>query len=445
MEKNFDVIIKNGQVMTPGGLIGADIGVKNGKIVELGALSSSKAAKEIDAKNLHVLPGVIDSQVHFREPGLEHKENLETGTKSAILGGVTAIFEMPNTNPLTLTADLLQDKIKRAEGRAHCDFAFFMGGSAENYRDLSRLELLPGCAGVKIFMGSSTGSLLCADDETLLNILQNGFRRVSVHSEDEARLKERKQIAVDAAHPRAHPVWRDEETAMRATKRLIAAARKAKRRVNVLHITTAEEIEFLAANKDIATVEILPHHLTMTAPECYERLGTFAQMNPPVREKRHQDALWWAIQNGVADILGSDHAPHTREEKAKPYPESPSGMTGVQTLLPIMLNHVAAGRLSLERLCDLTSHSQQRVFNIAGKGRIAVGYDADFAIVDLKKQVTIANQMIASKAGWTPYDGMKVTGWPVMTVLRGRLAMKDGEVLGSPQGEKVRFTEALSL
>jgi dihydroorotase len=440
---NFDLILRGGKVVTPSGIIGADIGVTKGRIAEIGDLRGQKSAQEMDAKHFHILPGVIDSQVHFREPGLEHKEDLESGTRGAILGGVTSIFEMPNTNPLTLTKELLEDKLNRAKGRAWCDHAFFIGGSKENYQDLPKLEMLPGCAGVKIFMGSSTGSLLVEDDATLLKILQNGMRRVAVHSEDEARLRERKPIAEKAGHARAHHEWRDVETAMKSTTRLIRLASQAKRRVHVLHITSADEMEFLAQHKDIATVEVTPQHLTFAAPECYERLGSLAQMNPPIRGQEHQDALWHALQNGVVDVLGSDHAPHTREEKQKPYPQSPSGMTGVQTLLPVMLNHVAAGRLTLERLVDLTAHAQQRIFDIADKGRIAVGYDADFAIVDLKMQKTITHNMIASKSAWTPYDGLKVTGFPVMTILRGRVVMRDGQTIDQPQGQPVRFAEAL--
>jgi dihydroorotase len=385
---------------------------------------------------------VIDTQVHFREPGLTQKEDLETGSRSAVLGGVTGVFEMPNTNPLTTSAEALADKIARGHHRMHCDFAFYVGGTRENTRDLAELERLPGCCGVKVFMGSSTGSLLVEDDDGVRHILKGIRRRSAYHSEDEYRLNERKGIRIEN-DPRSHPVWRDETTALQCTQRLVALARETGRRIHVLHITTAQKMEFLAAHKDVASVEVTPHHLTMAAPECYERLGTLAQMNPPVRDASHRAALWRGLDLGVVDVLGSDHAPHTRDEKAKPYPASPSGMTGVQTLVPLMLDHVNAGKLSLARFVDLTSAGPNRLFGIANKGRIAVGYDADFTIVDLKRRETITNAKVGSRAGWTPYDGATVTGWPVGTIVRGERVMWEGEVVAPGRGEAMRFLEAL--
>jgi dihydroorotase len=389
-----------------------------------------------------VLPGVIDTQVHFREPGLTQKEDLETGSRSAVLGGVTAVFEMPNTNPLTTSAEALADKVARGHHRMHCDFAFYVGGTRENTRDLAELERLPGCCGIKVFMGSSTGSLLVEDDAGVRDVLKNIRRRAAFHSEDEYRLNERKGARIEG-DPRSHPVWRDEITALQCTQRLVALARETGKRIHVLHVTTAQEIAFLAAHKDVASVELTPHHLTMAAPECYERLGTLAQMNPPVRDATHRAALWRGLDQGVVDVLGSDHAPHTRDEKAKPYPASPSGMTGVQTLVPLMLDHVNAGRLTLARLVDLTSAGPNRLFGIANKGRIAVGYDADFTVVDLKRRETITNAKVGSRAGWTPYDGVTVTGWPVGTVVRGQRVMWDGEIVAPGRGEAMRFGEAL--
>jgi dihydroorotase len=441
MAESYDLIIRGGTTATAGGIAAADVAVRGGRIAAIGVIDGS-AAQEIAATGLHVLPGVIDTQVHFREPGLEHKEDLATGTAAAALGGVTAVFEMPNTKPSTLTAADLADKQRRAKGRSWCDIAFFVGAAAENVEQLSGLERLPGCAGVKMFMGSSTGNLLVADDETIRRVLANGRRRMAVHSEDEARLRERFALVKDGADPAMHPVWRDVETAVAATQRLMRMAREAGRRVHVLHVTTAEEIPILAANKDIATVETTPQHLTLAAPDCYERLGTFAQMNPPIREASHRAALWRAVEQGVVDCIGSDHAPHTREEKAKPYPQSPSGMPGVQTLLPLLLDHMNAGRLTLERLIDLTSTGPARIYGIAGKGRIAVGYDADLTLVDLKARRTISNSWIASRCGWTPFDGMAVTGWPVATIVRGQVVMRDGQLVGAPAGELVRFAEA---
>lgn len=440
----FDLVVKGGVCVTPNGAEETDIGVRQGRVAALGDLGGAKTAQSFDARGLHVLPGVIDTQVHFREPGAEYKEDLETGTRAAVLGGVTAVFEMPNTNPSTVHASDLADKLSRAEGRAWCDIAFYIGADAENADKLRRLERLPGCCGVKIFMGSSTGSLLVPDDETLSKILRSGSRRVAVHSEDESRLRKRRALAeTDDAHPRLHPVWRDEQTALGATTRLLRLAGEARRRIHVLHVSTGDEMELLRGHRDFATVEVTPQHLTLEAPDCYDRLGTFAQMNPPIRGAQHREALWRAVTDGTVDVLGSDHAPHTREEKEKPYPKSPSGMPGVQTLVPLMLDHVHAGRLTLARFVDLTSAGPARVFNIAGKGRIAAGYDADFTLVDLGARKEIRDDWIASRCGWTPFAGMKVTGWPMATIIRGRVVMRDGETQGKQAGRPIRFGETL--
>jgi len=435
----LDLLLTGATVLTPSGREQTTVGVRHGRVVGLGLPATTPAAEVLDLTGLHVLPGVIDSQVHFREPGLEHKEDLESGTRAAVTGGVTAIFEMPNTNPATDTPEALAEKLARAKSRAWCDHAFFLGATATNAERLGEWEGLPGCAGVKIFMGSSTGSLLVEDDAALRRVLAGGRRRVAVHSEDESRLRERKAIAEERADPAAHPDWRDAETAIRATRRLLALVAETGRRVHVLHITTAQEMELLAGARDRVTVEVTPQHLTLAAPECYEVLGSYAQMNPPIREAAHRAALWRAVREGVVDVIGSDHAPHTREEKTRPYPASPSGMPGVQTLVPVMLAHVAAGHLSLERFVDLTSAGPARIYNIAGKGRIARGYDADFTVVDLSAERTIENGWIASTCGWTPYHGMPVKGWPMMTVIRGRVVMRDGELQGPPAGVPVRF------
>jgi dihydroorotase len=443
MAQSYDLILKGGTVVNHDGEGVRDLGILGGRIAAIGDLASAGAGETIDCRGLHLLPGVIDTQVHFREPGMTHKEDLESGSRSAIMGGVTAVFEMPNTNPTTTSAAALADKVARAHHRMHCDFAFFVGGTRENTSDLPELERLPGCAGVKVFMGSSTGSLLVEDDAGVRDILKVIRRRASFHSEDEYRLNERKHLRVDG-DPRSHPVWRDAVAALTCTQRLIRLARETGKRVHVLHITSAEEMAFLRDHKDVASVEATPHHLTLEAPECYERLGAYAQMNPPVRDRRHRDAIWRGLEQGVVDVLGSDHAPHTSEEKAKPYPQTPSGMTGVQTLVPIMLDHVNAGRLSLLRLVDLTSAGPARLFGIARKGRIAGGYDADLTVVDLKRRTTITNSWIASRAGWTPYDGLSVTGWPVGTFLRGSRVMWEGELTTPSRGEAVKFLETLT-
>jgi len=437
----FDLIFRNGTVVNQDGVGLRDIGVRAGRIAAIGTVDASAGGEVVDCTGLTILPGVVDTQVHFREPGAEHKEDLESGSRSAVMGGVTAVFEMPNTNPLTITAEALADKVRRAAGSMHCDFAFFVGGTHQNAPHVAELERLPGAAGIKIFMGSSTGDLLVADDEGLRGILRNTRRRVSVHAEDEPRLRERANLRVEG-DPSSHPVWRDETVALRATERLTRIARETGARVHLLHVSTAEEIDFIRHHKEYVSVEVTPQHLTLDAAD-YARLGTRLQMNPPVRAARHRDRLWTAVADGVADILGSDHAPHTLAEKAKPYPGSPSGMPGVQTLVPVMLDHVAAGRLSIERFADMTSAGPARLFQIAGKGRIAVGYDADLTVVDLKRRQTITDAWIGSRAAWTPFAGKSVTGWPVGTVVRGRRVMWEGDVVTPSMGAPVRFLEAL--
>ena len=440
MAEHYDVLIKGGTVVNHDGIGQRDIGIVAGRIAAIGRLDAAAAAELVDASDLHVLPGVIDTQVHFREPGLEQKEDLETGSRAAVVGGVTAVFEMPNTKPLTTSPDTLSDKIERARHRMFCDFAFYIGGTRENVDDIPTLENLQGSAGIKVFMGASTGDLLVEDEPSLDRIIARIRRRAAFHSEDEARLRERAGLRRhgDAS---SHPVWRDEVAAMIATDRLVRLAETHRKRIHVLHVSTAEEIEFLSRHKEWASVEVTPHHLTLVAPDCYERLGTFAQMNPPVRDERHRQAIWAGIASGVVDVLGSDHAPHTREEKEHPYPESHSGMTGVQTLVPIMLDHVNAGRLSLTRFVDLTSHGPARLFGIRGKGRLAVGFDADLTIVDMKRTETITHNWIQSRSRWTPYDGVQVKGWPVGTFVRGRCVAWNGEILGPADGEPVRFLE----
>jgi dihydroorotase len=441
MAKTFDTVLLNGALVNHDGEGRRDIGVTGGKIAEIGDLSRAAAAERIDCAGLHVLPGVIDTQVHFREPGATHKEDLETGSRAAVLGGVAGVFEMPNTKPLTTTAADIADKVARGAGRMHCDFAFWVGGTHENARDIPELERQPGAAGIKVFMGSSTGSLLVPDDEGIEAILARTRRRAAFHSEDEARLKEREPLRVPG-DAWSHPVWRDELTALTATRRLLRIAREQRAIIHVLHVSTREEIELLAEHKDIASVEVTPHHLTLSDADL-ARLGTLAQMNPPVRGEAHREGIWRGVGQGVVDILGSDHAPHTLEEKAQPYPRSPSGMTGVQTLVPLMLDHVNAGRLSLARFVDLTSAGPARLFGIAAKGRVAVGYDADLTIVDMKRRETIRNAWIASRCGWTPYDGREVTGWPVGTFVRGAKVMWEGELTTPARGAPIRFHAAL--
>ena len=396
-----------------------------------------------DATGLTVMPGVIDSQVHFREPGLEWKEDLESGSRGAVLGGVTTVFEMPNTEPTTTDPDALADKLARAKGRMHTDHAFYVGGTHQQRGVSGRAGAAArAAAGSRSSWAPPPAPCWFPTTRASALILRNINRRGTFHSEDEYRLVERRPLARTGDWT-SHPEVRDAESAIRSTKRLVKLARALGKRIHVLHVTTADEIEFLSHNKDVASVELTPQHLTLAAPEAYERLKGYAQMNPPIRDEHHRAALWRGLATGVADVLGSDHAPHTAEEKARPYPASPSGMPGVQTLLPIMLTHVAEGSLTLERLVDLTSHGPQRIFGLADKGRMAEGFDADLTIVDLAAIRTIRHADTASRAGWTPFDGFEAQGWPMATIIRGRVVMREGEVTAPHIGEPARFLETL--
>jgi dihydroorotase len=445
----FSLCLQHATVHTPNGPLQLDIGVAEGRIVALAPSlathpSLTPSTQCLNLKGLHVLPGVIDSQVHFREPGLEHKEDLATGTTAAVLGGVCTVFEMPNTSPSTTTQAAFEEKMRRAQGRCHSNYAFFIGAAAENVEQLPQLERLPGCSGVKLFMGASTGNLLVDDDPTILRVLQHGKRRVAIHAEDNARLQERKPLLdsgeLGELHPRLHPLWRDDQSALKATQRVVSLAQQAQRPLHVLHITTAEEISFLAKNKATATVEVTPQHLFLSAPHCYDTLGSLAQMNPPIRGENHQAALWWGLEHGVVDVVGSDHAPHTLEEKAKPYPNSPAGMPGVQTLLPLLLHAHVQGRLSLQRLVDLTSAGPARIYGCPTKGRIALGFDADFTVVDLQGSHTLEREAMASRCGWSPFEGWQLQGRVCHTVVGGHVAMAEGALnTAPPQGQPVRF------
>tara|TARA_E500000331_G_scaffold119925_1_gene117110 strand:+ start:12084 stop:13400 length:1317 start_codon:yes stop_codon:yes gene_type:complete len=434
----YDLLIKNGDVVIGNAFENLNIGIKDNKITLLSTTNNYEASNIIDAKNLTILPGVIDSQVHFREPGSEHKEDLHTGSKGAALGGVTSVFEMPNTYPPTSTVERLKDKFELAKDRMWVNYAFYAGATPENFSFLPELEKVPGCVGVKIFMGSSTGNLLIPDDETLINVLKSRNFRVAVHAEDEPRLIERKKL-IKSNDVHFHPIWRDELSALNATKRVIKGANASKKPVHILHITTEEEIEYIRQNKEYISVEVTPQHLTLSAPDCYDELGTFAQMNPPIRESRHQKGLWKGIKDGVVDVIGSDHAPHTIEEKHKPYPDTPSGMPGVQTLLPIMLDHVNNGNLSLFKLCQLISTNPAKLYKVINKGEIKLNNDADLTIIDLNKEVKIKDDMMANKSGWTPFNNKNVKGWPIMTIVNGNIVMRDGELIGKPIGKPVSF------
>ena len=416
-----------------------DLGIRDGKIVEISTSISTLAEKTLDLKGLHILPGLIDTQVHFREPGLTYKEDIESGSRSALFGGLTGFFEMPNTKPPTDSLSALQHKFDLAKNRSHTHFAFYGGSLGENFHELARQEAHPNSPGIKIFMGTSTGGYLVDKEEILEEILKNTNRRLVVHCEDETTLSARAHLIKKDPHPRSPPVWRNEDSALLATQRIVRLARKHNRKVHVLHVTTAEEVEFLMDQKDVATFEVLPQHLLLSAPECYETLGSLAQMNPPIRGLRHQQALWRAINGGHVTLMGSDHAPHTLAEKSKTYPDSPSGIPGVQTFLPLMLNFVNQNKLSLTKVVELMAQNPAQLFKIKNKGQIKIGNDADFSIVDLKKTQRIENSWIQSKCGYSPYHGMQIQGWPHSVILKGQLTFQEDQILIPSNGSVLEF------
>jgi dihydroorotase len=397
----------------------------------------------LDLKGLWILPGMVDTQVHFREPGFPSKEDLESGSRAAVAGGMTAFLEMPNTKPPTISAEAMADKVQRATNRCFCDFGFFIGAALENIDALSDLERTPGCCGVKIFMGSSTGTLLIPDDENLLRVLQNGRRRVAVHAEDEDLLNATRDRFPEADHPRWHPRMRPVESASKAVTRLIAAAQKAKRSVHVLHVNSRDEMELLAefaGSLDIS-VEVTPQHLLLEAPQCYDEQGTFAQMNPPIRNAEHREALWEALQAGVIDCFGSDHAPHTSEEKARAFPTAPSGMPGTETMLPLMLNQVHEGSLRLEDLVRLLAENPARLYSLHDKGFLKEGSRADLTIVDPKETWIVEGAKQQSRCGWSAFEGQELTGRVTHTIVRGHFAYARGSFPSGGIGEALTYDD----
>ena len=433
----LDLIIKNGKCYIGGQLKNHDIGIKDGLIQNIGEISDE--AKEIlNVEGQTVLPGCIDTQTHFREPGSTDTEDLHSGSRAAIAGGITGVFEMPNTNPPTSTKLEFQKKLDLAKNRMYCNYAFYFGATADNANELADLENLEGCCGIKLFAGSSTGNLLVAEEKDIEKVFQSSSKVVAVHSEDEQILNKNKKL-IKNGDVHSHANWRSEECAISSTRRIVKIAERYNKKAHILHITTKQEVDFLSQHKGNITFEITPQHLTIYAPDCYDKLGTYAQMNPPLRDKSHYDRLWHGVKNNLNDTIGSDHAPHLKINKDKEYPNSPSGMPGVQTLMPVMLNHVNDGKLSLSQLINLVCENPVKIFGIKNKGFIKEGFDADFTVVDMDKTIEIKNENIESKCGWSPFNGFKFKGTPVATIINGKIKMKNGEIIGEPSGKPIRF------
>ncbi len=431
---NKVLLIRNGLLVSSVETALGDLLIENGKITQVGANIQHPDAEVFDAAGLYVLPGVIDPQVHFRDPGFPEKEDLYTGSKAAAAGGVTSYFEMPNTKPATIDFDAMQAKKKRAASVSLVNYNFFAGATASN---LDYLNTVPNVAGIKIFMGSSTGDLLVADSHDIEKIFAQGRRLIAVHAEDEEILRHNK-ASMPATSVFDHPKIRSAEAALKATQLAVMLSKKYRRRLHVLHVTSGDEVIFLAQHKDgNISSEVTPQHLFFQAPEVYERLGTFAQMNPPIRDKWHRDALRRALQAGVIDCIATDHAPHTIAEKEKGYPAAPSGMPGVETALPVMLTLMHEGLWTLNQVVRWMCEMPAQLYRVRHKGFLAVGADADITLIDLNKKKTVENGKLQTKVNWSPYHGLTLQGWPIVTIVNGNIVYREGEFFEDIKGREI--------
>ena len=436
----MSLLLKNGQVYYEDKFQKLDILVENDRIKEISNHIEEVGDVEIqDCSDLSIFPGFIDTHVHFREPGHPNKETLESGSRAAVLGGMTGIFEMPNTSPITDSPERIMDKLSRAENNMHCNYAFYFGATNENSNKLDFLKNLDGCCGVKMFVGSSTGDLLVKDDFYIEQVIKNSPKVVSIHSEDEDMLLDRKNI-IEEGDVKSHYKWRSVDCAMSSTKKLIDYSNKYKKNIHILHITTKDEVNYFREKKpEFTTLETTPQHLTLSAPDDYDKLDTFAQINPPIRTKDHQDGIWKGIDDNLISIIGSDHSPHTIEEKKQPYPKSPSGMPGTQTIGLVMTDYYLKGRITLKKLVDLLCLNPCKVFKIKDRGEIKVGNFADLTIYNLKKSFEIKNSWIASNCGWSPFNNKKVSVSPFGTIISGKKVVWDQKLIEQSSGVAIAF------
>ena len=441
MSSNLCLFIRHARILLPTGefFIG-DVETRAGEIVqvapEIPASNATSVAREIDATGLTLLPGVIDPQVHFREPGLEHKEDLFTASCACARGGVTSFLEMPNTRPLTTTQAALDDKLQRAADKCLVNYGFFIGATPENLPDL--LDAHPSC-GIKIFMGSMHGQLLVDEEAVLDPIFAKGTRLIAVHAEDQARINQRRKEFAGITEPAIHSKIQDNQAALNATQLALKLSKKYQRRLHILHLSTAEEAELLREDKPSwVTAEVTPQHLLLNT-SAYEKIGTLAQMNPPLRSPHDNEVLWQALLDGVIDFIATDHAPHTLEEKAKGYPNTPSGMPGVETSLPLMLTQARQGRCSVAQVANWMSTAVAKAYGIPKKGAIAPGYDADLVLVDLDNYHPVLREEVLTKCGWSPFEGWNLTGWPVYTIVGGQVVYEKGKLNTDVRGEALTF------
>ena len=432
------LIIRNAQVLLPSGeMAPREVAVSDGKITAVGTgLSVSNNLKVIDGSGLTLLPGVIDPQVHFRDPGLEHKEDLFTATCACAKGGVTSFLEMPNTLPLTITQEILTDKLAIAAAKSLVNYGFFIGATADNLPDLRSAN--PTC-GIKIFMGSAHGPLSVDTEETIEPIFAVGDRLIAVHAEDQARIMERRKLFAGQTDPATHSKIQDNQTALNATILALKLSKKYQRRLHILHMSTGEEAELLRRDKPSwVTAEVTPQHLLLDV-SAYEKIGTLAQMNPPLKSERDREVLWQALLDGIIDFIATDHAPHTLEEKGRGYPNTPSGMPGVETSLPLMLTQAKENRCTVAQVSNWMSTAVAQAYQIPNKGLIEPGYDADLVLVDLSTYRPVLREELQTKCGWSPFEGWTLTGWPVVTIVGGQVVYDRGEIDTSVRGQALQF------
>jgi dihydroorotase len=432
------VLIKQVQIITPFGKKEGDVLIKNGKIHAMDWKLPEHAEVIISDRGLTLIPGVIDPHVHFREPGATWKETLETGSRAAVSGGVTTFFEMPNTKPSAICRNTIAEKKKIASQTSMANYNFYIGATTDNLEELKAIENVPG---IKIFVGSSTGSLLVDQEEDLRRIFTETTALIAVHSEMESIIRANKDIYKDSTNPLDHPRIRSVDAAVKCTKMLLKLSHEMQRRLHILHLTTEEEMQLIAkAKKDTpVTTEVSPQHLLLHGPEVYLKLGNFAVINPPIREKRHADALWQGLKSGVIDCIATDHAPHTIEEKQLEYGKAPSGMPGIETSLSLMLNLVAQKKCTIDDVVKWMCETPAKLFGIPYKGALQIGYDADLVLLDLNAKRTIENTKQHTKCKWSAFDGWQVQGIPIATMVGGKFAYREGEFFTSTKGSEVKI------
>ena len=430
-------LFKEASFIRNGRIVKGDILIENGQIQKIEPSLKKPAEQLIHEPNLFLLPGAIDPHVHFRDPGVTWKEDLETGSMAAVSGGITSFFEMPNTKPSTTTIERMKEKKKIASEKSIANYNFYIGATEDNLEECLGLDNIPG---IKIYVGSSTGSLLVDKNSQLTPFFEQKKHLIAVHSEEESMVKQGQEAYSHSTNVHDHYLHiRTTEAAITCTQRLVQLAKVYNTRLHICHLTTKDEADYLSIEKKGTniTTEVCPQHLFLQAPDIYEKIGTYAQINPPIRDSKHATALWKALKNGTIDCMGTDHAPHTKEEKNKPFGQAPSGMPGVDTHLPLLLNQVSQKNCTLNDVQKWVSHQPAQLFGIKNKGFLEVGYDADIVAVDLEKKWTIKGEESFSKCKWSAFEGETITGKPIITFVNGNIVYREGNMTKEHKGKEI--------